>query len=120
MLGLDPLDFRVRNGAREGTRRADGPVYPRVGMIETAQAAKEHAHYKAPLQGLHRGRGVASGFWFNIGLKSSATASVNADGTVTGVQSGLCLDVNGAGTANGTKVQLWTCNGGSNQQWALA
>jgi hypothetical protein len=28
-----------------------------------------------------------------------------------------CLDVNGAGTANGTAVQLWTCNGGSNQQW---
>ena len=44
----------------------------------------------------------------------------NADGTVTGVQSALCVDVNGAGTANGTKVQLWTCTGGTNQQWALA
>ena len=28
--------------------------------------------------------------------------TVNADGTITGVQSGLCLDATGAGTANGT------------------
>ncbi|MEV4351047.1 ricin-type beta-trefoil lectin domain protein [Actinoplanes sp. NPDC049596] len=41
----------------------------------------------------------------------------NADGTITGVQSGLCLDVTGQGTANGTAVTLWTCNGGSNQRW---
>ena len=81
-LQIDPLDFRIMNGAHEGTRRADGPVNPRVGMIETAQAAKEHPHYRAPLGGPNRGRGVASGFWFNAGLKSSATASVNADGTV--------------------------------------
>ena len=43
---------------------------------------------------------------------------VNADGTVVGVESGLCLDVAGQGTANGAAVQLWTCNGGSNQRWA--
>jgi len=30
-----------------------------------------------------RGRGVASGFWFNVGLKSSVSASVNPDGTVS-------------------------------------
>jgi alpha-galactosidase len=45
----------------------------------------------------------------------------NPDGTVTGVQSGLCLDVTGgdqpAGNVNGTPVELWTCNGGANQQW---
>ena len=32
-------------------------------------------------------------------------------------QSGLCLDATGAGTANGTLLELWTCNGGSNQKW---
>ncbi|WP_199199185.1 RICIN domain-containing protein [Amycolatopsis sp. CA-128772] len=30
---------------------------------------------------------------------------------------GRCLDASGAGTANGTKVILWTCNHGANQQW---
>jgi endo-1,4-beta-xylanase len=44
---------------------------------------------------------------------------VNSNGTVTGVQSGLCLDVTGASTADGALAELWTCNGGSNQQWTL-
>ena len=39
--------------------------------------------------------------------------NVNSNGTITGVQSGLCLDVTGASTANGALVELWTCNGGS-------
>jgi hypothetical protein len=38
-------------------------------------------------------------------------------GTIVGVSSRLCLDVNDQGTANGTRVQLWTCNGGDNQRW---
>jgi CO/xanthine dehydrogenase Mo-binding subunit len=96
-LRLDPLDFRIKNGAKEGTRRADGPVYPRVGMIETAEAAKAHAHYRATLTGPNRGRGVASGFWFNIGLKSSCTASVNADGTVSLVEGST--DIGGTRTS---------------------
>jgi len=45
--------------------------------------------------------------------------NVNAAGTITGAQSGLCLDANGAATANGTKLILWSCNGGSNQRWSL-
>jgi hypothetical protein len=36
---------------------------------------------------------------------------------VVGVESGLCLDVTGQGTADGTAVEIWTCNGGSNQKW---
>jgi xanthine dehydrogenase molybdenum-binding subunit len=101
-LKIDPLDFRVKNGAREGTRRADGPVYPRIGMIETVEAAKKHPHYTAALttsspHHLKRGRGVASGFWFNIGLKSSATASVNADGTVSLVEGST--DIGGTRTS---------------------
>ncbi|WP_439654487.1 RICIN domain-containing protein [Streptacidiphilus neutrinimicus] len=38
---------------------------------------------------------------------------------MTGVQSGLCLDVTGASTADGALVQLWTCSGQSNQHWTL-
>ncbi|MFI7219828.1 glycoside hydrolase family 27 protein [Micromonospora maritima] len=43
----------------------------------------------------------------------------NADGTVRSAQSGLCLDVNGAATANGTTVILWTCTGAANQRWTV-
>ena len=32
-------------------------------------------------------------------------------------QNGECLDVTALGTANGTKVEQWSCTGASNQQW---
>ncbi len=85
-LGMDPLEFRLRNSAKEGTRRATGPIFPRVGFVETLQAAKDHPHYAAPLEGPNRGRGVASGFWFNGTGPSSAIAMVNPDGTVSLVE----------------------------------
>ncbi|MEU7753934.1 alpha-galactosidase [Micromonospora sp. NPDC049101] len=43
--------------------------------------------------------------------------TINANGTISGAQSGLCLDVNGNGTANGTTVILWNCTGAANQRW---
>ncbi|MFF4034187.1 endo-1,4-beta-xylanase [Streptomyces sviceus] len=42
---------------------------------------------------------------------------LNSDGSIVGVQSGLCLDAVGNGTANGTQIQLYTCSNGSNQRW---
>ncbi|PZG01786.1 cellulase family glycosylhydrolase [Micromonospora deserti] len=44
----------------------------------------------------------------------------NTNGTISNGQNGLCLDVNGGGTANGTAVIVWTCHGGTNQRWARA
>jgi CO/xanthine dehydrogenase Mo-binding subunit len=82
-LAIDPIDLRLKNAAREGTKRVGWPAYPKIGFIETLQTAKQHPHYQAPLSGKNRGRGIAAGFWFNIGLKSCATASVNLDGSVT-------------------------------------
>jgi len=82
-LGMDPIEFRLLNGAKEGDRRLDGPVYKRIGFLETLEAAKNSPHYSAPLEGPHRGRGMAAGFWYNYGGKSSASASVNSDGTVS-------------------------------------
>ncbi|MFG1660037.1 glycoside hydrolase family 27 protein [Micromonospora chersina] len=45
--------------------------------------------------------------------------SRNADGTIRAQQSGLCLDVNGAATGNGTSVILWTCTAAANQRWTI-
>src|SRR5205807_4399374 len=56
----------------------------------------------APLPGPNRGRGVASGFWFNIGLKSSATASINPDGTVNLVEGSTDI----GGTRTSVAMQL--------------
>src|SRR5207244_3261502 len=68
-----------------------------IGMIEAVEAAKKHPHYTTPLGGPNRGRGVASGFWFNIGLKSSCHANVNPDGTVNLVEGST--DIGGSRTS---------------------
>lgn len=96
-LGIDPIDFRLKNAAKEGTRRADGPKYRRIGCVEVLEAMKNHPHYSAPLGGPNRGRGVAIGFWFNVGLPSSCTISVNADGTVNLVEGST--DIGGTRTS---------------------
>ena len=85
-LGVDPLEFRLQNASREGSRRADGPVFRRIGCVELIEAMRDHPHYRTPLEGRNRGRGVAVGFWFNVGLESSCTIGVNADGTVNLVE----------------------------------
>ena len=80
-LGLDPIEFRLKNAAREGTRAAYGPTFRRIGFEETLRAAQDHPHYATPKNG-RQGRGVACGFWFNVGGESSAQVNVNEDGTV--------------------------------------
>ena len=80
-LDLDPIEFRLKNAAREGTRAAYGPTFRRIGFEETLQAARDHPHYAAP-KNRRQGRGVACGFWFNVGGESSAQVNVNEDGTV--------------------------------------
>jgi CO/xanthine dehydrogenase Mo-binding subunit len=81
-LGIDPIELRLKNAAREGTHAAYGPRFGPIGLVATLEAAKAHPHYSAPL-GPNQGRGVASGFWFNIGGETSVTINVNEDGTVT-------------------------------------
>ena len=85
--GWDSLQFRADNASKEGTRRGDGVLFGKIGMEEVLEATKNSPHWKSPLgdapAGKKRGRGIATGYWFNIGLKSAANLAVNSDGTVT-------------------------------------
>jgi len=96
-LGMDPFEFRLLNGAKEGTRRVTGLRLPRIGYLETLEAAKAHPHYSAPLEGPNRGRGVATGYWHNNTGPASATVSVNPDGTVILVEGSV--DIGGSRAA---------------------
>ena len=96
-LGLDPVEFRLLNAAREGTRRADGPKFRRIGCVEVLEAVKNHPHYSTSLRGPNQGRGVAIGFWFNAGLESSCTLNVNTNGTVNLVEGST--DIGGTRTS---------------------
>ncbi|MBX9699103.1 MAG: xanthine dehydrogenase family protein molybdopterin-binding subunit, partial [Acetobacteraceae bacterium] len=81
-LGMDPIELRLKNAAMKGTKTHYGPTFDRIGFVETLEAAKNSAHYKAPVKPGYA-RGVAAGFWFNVGADSSAAAHVGEDGTVT-------------------------------------
>jgi xanthine dehydrogenase molybdenum-binding subunit len=81
--GIDPLEFRIMNGSREGTPQPAGPPFKRIGCIETFEALKNSEHYRSKIEGPNRGRGVASGFWGNGGFQSSAAVNIHTDGTVS-------------------------------------
>jgi CO/xanthine dehydrogenase Mo-binding subunit len=81
-IGMDPLDFRIKNAAKEGTKSSYGPVYGPIGIGPTLEAAKKHPHWNAPLDpGV--GRGMACGFWFNFGGQTCVDVNVTPDGNVT-------------------------------------
>src|SRR5262245_28915278 len=98
-LGMDPLELRLKNSAKQGTKAVHGPVYPVMGYQETVRQAIDHPHYKAPL-GPNQGRGVASGYWFNAGGESSAEMRVNEDGTVVVMTGHPDIGGSRASTAN--------------------
>ena len=79
-LGIEPLTLREKNAAKDGVKALHGPTWQNIGYAETVAAAKNHPHMKEKL-GPNQGRGIASGFWFNIGGESSAAVHVNEDGT---------------------------------------
>ena len=85
-LGMDPMEFRLRNAVYEGERMPNGVLYPRIACMEILEAMKTHPHYNAPLDGPNRGRGVsvaARAIGGDGATPHVATISVNANGTIT-------------------------------------
>ena len=81
-LKLDPIEVRLLNGSREGSKSSFGPTFRKIGLIETLEAAKSHPNLKVEL-GPNQGRGIASGFWMNHGGETSISMALGEDGTVT-------------------------------------
>jgi len=80
-LGLDPIDVRLKNASKQGTKASFGPTWDRIGLVETLEAAKAHPHYAAPLK-KGQGRGISCGFWFNHGGETAVSLALSEDGTV--------------------------------------
>ncbi|MGW4537371.1 PQQ-dependent sugar dehydrogenase [Streptomyces chartreusis] len=49
---------------------------------------------------------------------STTTGGGSRSGAVKGVN-GKCLDIDNAGTTDGTKIQIWTCNNSGAQHWTV-
>ena len=81
-IGMDPIDFRIKNAAKEGTQSSYGPTYGPIGIGPTLAAAKKHPHMRARLK-KNQGRGMACGFWFNFGGETCTDLNIGNDGTVT-------------------------------------
>ncbi|HEU5316107.1 MAG TPA: xanthine dehydrogenase family protein molybdopterin-binding subunit [Chloroflexota bacterium] len=98
-LKMDPIDLRLKNASKEGTRKIDGPAFGKIGLVQVLEATKNHAHYRSrlPKVGPHggkTGRGVAVGYWHNGAGESSCTLSVNPDGRVSMVEGSV--DIGGS------------------------
>ena len=79
-LELDPIEFRLKNAAKEGTKAAYGPE---VRSDRPGGDARSGRGQRAlPRRSKHQGRGVASGFWFNIGGETCAALNGHEDGSV--------------------------------------
>jgi len=81
-LSIDPLTLRKKNMARNGTKTHYGVTHNNIGFEQVLAAVETHPHWKSPVpEG--QARGLACGFWFNIGGESSASVHINEDGSVT-------------------------------------
>ena len=85
-IGMDPLDFRIKNATKTGDKSVDDQTYTRLGIVEMLQAAKAHPAYTTPVakspRGWPTGRGVGIGWW-PCGVEVSACRMmVNIDGSV--------------------------------------
>ena len=96
-LGIDPIEFRLMNVSKEGDRMPNGVPHPHFGIKEMEEAMRAHPHYKTSLTGPNQGRGVAVGYRWQGGQASSATITVNNDGTINQVTGSV--DIGGSRTA---------------------
>src|SRR6266498_1706352 len=77
----------------------------------------------APARRRYRPRTVAvvttAALGVTLGVAGITAALAATSGPITGF-GGKCVDVAGANSANGTRVQLYECNGTSAQNWTAS
>ena len=109
MMGLTPIAGRNDDGAQFSQSDAQ--------QLETFAAQNGVAELSFwELQDYDRATGYAYSRIFNAITGGTTTPPPSSGGTITGY-GGKCVDVAGAASANGTVVDLYTCNGTNAQQW---
>lgn len=128
LTGVVEFRARVVSGGPGGTIqvRTGSPTGPVLGSVAVPNTGdwNTFADVRTPLSGVPAGNqavyltftGTGSGL-FDVDDFTLLTAGAPASGPITG-SSGKCVDVAGGSTADGTKVQLWACNGNAAQQWS--
>ncbi len=98
-LGLDPIEFRLKNCAVEGDQLPNGQRWPSIGLKECLERLRDHPAYREwrANRGPNEGVGIAIGGWL-MGIEpSSATCRMNSDGTLSVLLG--AVDLTGSNTA---------------------
>ena len=95
-LGMDPLEFRIKNALSEGDTAVNGSAIPKNGLMETMLALKERMGLPKKLEE-GRGVGISVGEWRSGSGPSTASISVNEDGTVSLLTGSV--DISGSDTS---------------------
>jgi lysophospholipase L1-like esterase len=116
----------LANSGQEANARAFNATIP--AMVQSKANAGKHVHLVDMhsalttadlIDGVHptaTGYDKMAATWY-AALRSVPGSLTNTGKQVVGTQSGRCADVSGIATTNGTAVQLWDCNGQTNQSW---
>lgn len=102
-LGVDPLEFRLKNIVRDGDKGPTGQEMGTVSVEECLLKAAEAIGWDKPIVEPGRGRGIACGWWTMTGQSSNVFVKVNPDGRVV-VNSG-CAEI-GSGAITGAMQVL--------------
>jgi CO/xanthine dehydrogenase Mo-binding subunit len=69
-LGIDPLEFRLRNVSREGDKGPAGDTLTSVSIEESLRKAAEAIGWKGRKPGSSRGKELACSWWLTAGGSS--------------------------------------------------
>ena len=95
-LGMDPMEFRIKNALSEGDTAVNGSAIPKNGLMETMLALKEKMGLPKKLEE-GRGVGISVGEWRSGSGPSTAAISVNEDGTISLLTGSV--DISGSDTS---------------------
>ncbi|MEV5340769.1 ricin-type beta-trefoil lectin domain protein [Streptomyces sp. NPDC052676] len=123
VVSTSPSEERFRGAYNQAVSRIVGDAqaagkhvgYVDMSSLTTADLADalhpNDAGYRKMADAFHRGIQAADRAGW---VKNPAPAAASVRSGIAG----KCLDVSGAGTADGTTVQTWSCSGGVNQLWS--
>ena len=95
-MGIDPWEFRMQNAIKEGDVSVSGARMPKNGLLETLHAIKDN--FGLPKKSAEdRGVGIAVCEWRSGSGPSTASISVNEDGTVSLLTGSV--DISGSDTS---------------------
>ncbi|GAB1510066.1 PQQ-dependent sugar dehydrogenase [Actinophytocola sp. KF-1] len=106
----------VRTGSPTGTVLGSVTVPVTGGWDTFTEVATTLSNVPAGTTTVYLTFSGGSGFLFDVDAVTFGAPTGGTTTRITGL-GGKCVDVDGGSTADGAKIQLWTCNGGTNQQW---